>query len=93
MYARAEGSVTAWKSVRDFWIPGIKIKKFVVLRRWIKGFCPRIPVFLSKFVRDSHSVADPSARAKGNLRFHRKERGSVLEGAKLRVCMYGHLSF
>ena len=42
---------------------GIKIKGFVVLRGWIKGFCPRIPVFLSKFVRDSHPVADPSAIA------------------------------
>ena len=31
-------------------IPGIKIKGFVVLRGWIKGFCPQIPVFLSKFV-------------------------------------------
>ena len=41
---------------------GIKIKGFVVLRGWIKGFCPRIPGFLSKFVRDSHPVADPSFR-------------------------------
>ena len=55
-----EGSATAWKSVRDSWIPGIKIKGFVVLRGWIKGFCPRIPGFLSKFVRDFHPVADPS---------------------------------
>ena len=41
-------------------IPGIMIKGFVVLRGCIKGFCPRIPGFLSKFVRDSHPVADPS---------------------------------
>ena len=47
---------------RDSWIPRIKIKGFVVLRGWIKGFCPRIPVFLSKFVRESHPVADPSGR-------------------------------
>ena len=38
-----EGSATAWKSVRDSWIPGIKSKGFLVLRGWIKGFCPRIP--------------------------------------------------